>query len=114
LFHKQVFANSRDQTNKSKKLKALRAFFISSLLHEAIVTLVDRQMTFEQFAFFMVQGIAVYIQVNLIPRSLKDKTPKPVSISLTLVFMAFTSKLYFAPYIRYEKYAVVFSKHSPI
>jgi hypothetical protein len=112
VFHKQVFANNGDRSTKEHK--ALRIFFISSLLHESIMTLVSRQITFEQFAFFMVQGIAIYVQMNLIPKSLKEKVPKPLSICFTMIFMALTAKLYFAPYVRYEKYSVVFGKHSPI
>jgi hypothetical protein len=96
-------------------LKRLRAFFISGLMHETIMTLVNREITFEQFAFFMVSGFAVYLQYVLpIPQRLIDKVPKGVSIALTLIFLASTCKLFFGPFLRFDEQCIMFSKQAII
>jgi hypothetical protein len=112
MFHKQVFANKNDTT--SKQWKGFRAFLISGLMHEAIAAMFTRQVTFEQLAFFLIQGLAVYAQMNFVPRRLQNRLPKPVSILFTILFMASTVRLFLGAYLRYERYAVVFGKHAII
>jgi hypothetical protein len=112
MFHKQVFDNKNDQT--SKQWKGLRIFLISGLMHEAIAAMFTRQITFEQLAFFLVQGFAVYAQMNFVPKQLQNRLPKPICILLTVLFMASTSKLFLGSYLRFERYSVVFGKHAII
>lgn len=114
LFRKQLYVGIKPKDKEfSMALKRLRAFFISALMHEAIMTIVNRKITMEQFSFFMVQGFAVYLQsVIHVPKFITDKTPKIVSIALTMFFLSLTSKLFLNPFLRYDGQAVLLSQNA--
>jgi hypothetical protein len=78
-------------------------------MHEIIMTIVNRQMTFEQFCFFMVHGLAVTAQVTLF-RSIK--LPRLLATVLTLLFFGLTGKLFLMPFLRHEDMAFFLGKHS--
>lgn len=120
LFRKQIYSDQSEKNFKDGKekehilaLKRLRAFFISALMHETIMTLVNREITFENFAFFMANGFAVYLQYLVpIPKHWIEKVPKVVSIALTLIFLALTSKLFFGPFLRFDEQCIMFSSRA--
>lgn len=114
MFHKQVFDNKNGRIDSSKQYKGLRVFLISGLMHEAVAAMFTREINFEQLAFFLLQGLAVYTQINLVSTQLQNRVPKPVSICLTMLFMASTAKLFLGSYLRFEHYSVVFGKHAII
>lgn len=114
LFRKQIFVGKKKQEKEATiALKRLRAFFISALMHELIMTIVNRNITLEQFSFFLLQGIAVYLQ-SLAPKSICDNMSTFIRRILTMLFLSSTSKLFIAPFMRYEEQRILFGKHSPI
>lgn len=114
LLRKQVYVGVKpNDTEANVSLKRLRAFFISALMHETIMTIVNRGITMEQFCFFMIQGVAVYLQRMVpVPKYVADKTPRIASIVLTMVFLSLTSKLFLCPFLRFESQALLFTQKS--
>ncbi|CEI95434.1 hypothetical protein RMCBS344292_09620 [Rhizopus microsporus] len=104
LFIKYLYTANDRSVNKR-----LYVFYFSASMHEIIMTIVSRQMTFEQFCFFMVHGLAVTAQVTLF-RSVK--LPRPLATVLTLLFFCLTGKLFLMPFLRYEDMAYFLGKHS--
>ncbi|KAI9472174.1 MAG: hypothetical protein EXX96DRAFT_583120 [Benjaminiella poitrasii] len=120
MFHKQIFSKRALTTEKGtstsweRDLKGLRIFCISGLMHEAIMMIVHRQIHLEQWAFFMVQGIAIYFQLKVIPKALRERVPHFLSNILTIMFLGCTGKLFLASFIRAKEYRQILGKHSYI
>lgn len=114
LFRKQIYVGKKDPKDSVSTLamKRLRAFFKSALMHEFIMAFVNRSVTFEQFTFFMLNGLIVYLQ-TLVPRSFADRVPTWLCRLMTLTFLSLISKLFIAPYMRYEEQRILFGRHSP-
>ncbi|CAO3646494.1 unnamed protein product [Mucor hiemalis] len=115
LFRNQIYVGKNDpqDTDSTLAVKRLRAFFISAVMHELIMTIVNRSITFEQFAFFMANGIVVYLQ-TFVPKSFAEKMPTWLCRLMTLTFLSLTSKLFVAHFMRFEEQRVLFGKYSPI
>lgn len=97
LFHKQVFKN------KSGNLawNGFKAFVISASMHEIIMTFVSRTITFEQFSFFMLQGIFIFLQITLLPKNCI--LPKFICIIITLITISLTAQLFLLSFVRYPE-----------
>jgi hypothetical protein len=120
LFRKQLYADKAEKLMKNGEhkqaimaLKRLRAFVISGFMHEAIMILVNRNITLEQLSFFLINGLAVYLQCVIpIPQSVVGRIPRVLSITLTMIFLASTCKLFLGPFLRFDDQCILFGKHS--
>lgn len=91
--------------------KRLRAFIISGVMHETIMTLANRNITLEQFSFFLIHGLAVNLQ-SMIPYYISKRVPKVLSIILTMMFFGCTSKLFIGPFLRFEDQCSLFGQQA--
>ncbi|KAI7904044.1 uncharacterized protein BX663DRAFT_432409 [Cokeromyces recurvatus] len=114
IFHKQIFSKRPTSSAWERNLKGLQVFHMSGLMHEIIMTIVHREINLEQWLFFMIQGIAIYLQLNCIPRTFRERIPKPLSTILTILFLGCTGKLFLASFIRTEEYKQFLAKYSVI
>lgn len=80
-------------------------------MHECIMTLANRTLTLEQFCFFTLHGLAVYLQ-SFIPLSISSNLPRFVSVVLTMLFFGCTSQLFLAPFLRFEEQCALFGQQS--
>lgn len=87
----------------TRRGRGLLAFIISGIIHELIIMSACRRITLENLVFFTLQGVACTIEVELRQGALKQE-PKGVArvacISLQLLFMAITGRLFLGPYLR--------------
>ncbi|CAO3704039.1 unnamed protein product [Rhizopus stolonifer] len=102
LFFKQVYHHPETVTGKNQ-FGRWRAFLLSALVHEVIMSLVNRQITLENFGFFMVQGLGVAIERSLLTRS------PLLRHMVTFLFLSLAGKLFLLPFIRSPELSTVFS-----
>ncbi|KAI8978143.1 hypothetical protein BDB01DRAFT_837580 [Pilobolus umbonatus] len=120
FIHSQIFAfkpkaehkksdDVKDQKKPVKQSNAVKGFLsyvISGVLHEIIVISALRKVTFEITAFFIIQGIGAFIEINLKKKVGMKGEPigiiRVFCVVLNLIFMITTARLFTAPFLREE------------
>ncbi|ORX47057.1 hypothetical protein DM01DRAFT_1327425 [Hesseltinella vesiculosa] len=124
-FHDKVFLKESDKSPIDKKRKAtssfwssnngrgLLVFILSGVLHEMIVCANSREVTLENTAFFLVHGVVVMLEANL----LRKQPPAhwltwTLCVLAHLVFISLTARLFLAPFIRYDFLSPLLATHT--
>ena len=85
--------------------KGLLSFIVSGIFHELIIMSACRHITLENLIFFILQGAAVMIEVELRQGNLKQEPKgiiRVVCVALQLIFMSITGRLFTGPFLRYQ------------
>jgi hypothetical protein len=106
VLHKQIF---KDQ-NSSKSPVIRVVFVVSGLVHEAMMCIINRRITLEQFSFFCIQSVFVCLQIRSLPG--KMILPRILSSALILLLIIFSSQLFLVPYLCSPEQKVVFERYS--
>ncbi|KAG2234493.1 hypothetical protein INT48_004872 [Thamnidium elegans] len=87
--------------------RGLLAFIVSGTFHEVIIMSVCRKITLENFVFFMLQGLAVMMEVKLRQGAWKQEPigmTRVWCIGAQLLFMSITGRLFIAPFLRCQSF----------
>ncbi|KAI8063185.1 hypothetical protein BC940DRAFT_243570 [Gongronella butleri] len=84
--------------------RGLLVFLMSAILHEMIVCANSREITLENFVFFLLHGLVMMAEVNLTRRQRRSTASWSwaLCVAINLVFMSFTARLFLAPFIRFD------------
>lgn len=80
------------------------SFFASGVFHEMMVMSIHRKITLENFIFFLIHGLAAYLEVKF--RNAYNLKQEPTGIIRffcvisNIYFFCFTGRLFVAPYLR--------------
>ncbi|MCA8992177.1 MAG: hypothetical protein KDA88_09380 [Planctomycetaceae bacterium] len=89
-----VFATCGGRRNRT--LGVLAVFFISALFHEYFFALATSHLDGKQFAFFLLQAPAVLLSPQLKQLAARNTAGKITAHTLTILWFAVTSPLFFA------------------
>ncbi|KAG2231340.1 hypothetical protein INT48_006552 [Thamnidium elegans] len=89
---------------QTKEFRGFMSFFASGVFHEMMIMSINRKITLENFVFFLIHGLAAYLEIKF--RKAYNLKQDPTGITrilcnvCTVVFFGVTGRLFVSPYLR--------------